>query len=217
MGARDMVARNSQYAQTKDYIPTPGYATRVLYEEVAPEMLKGITERTVLDPACGAGHMCEVFHEYNYKSVVGSDLIDYPDKRYKMNFVKEDFMDPNNTKKYDDIVTNPPYALLGDFTTQGLDRAENYFAMLLRVQALESQSRFKIFSRKPPTRIGFFSDRIPFKSGYTTRKAPKMFFHIWLFWDIKRSNANPRDIDPPTWIKPNAQELYEKLEDYDVI
>ena len=217
MVARDMVARHSKYSETNDYIPTPGYATRVLYEEVAPEMKVDTQERTVLDPACGAGHMCQTFEEYKYKSVTGADIVEYPKKRGSFKFVQQDFTDHNNDERFDDIITNPPYALLSDFIEQGLDRADRYFAMLVRVQALESQGRYKIFNRRPPTRIGFFSDRIPFKSGFTTRRTPKLFFHVWLFWDIKRMKKDPKDVDVPMWVHPNAQTLYEKMEDYDVV
>ena len=81
--------------------------------------------------------------------------------------------------------------------------------MLCRIQVLESQKRYEhIFDRIPPTQIAFFSDRIPFKSGVVVRKAPKMYFHIWLWWD-------DREPQPPIWIPPNAQQLLEKDSDYE--
>ena len=215
MAVRDMVARHSDYIKTKDFIPTPGYATRVLYEEVAPEIKLDADQRSVLDPACGNGHMLSVFEEYGYKEIVGSDIIDSPDRKTTNRFVIEDFTHPSNQTKYDDIITNPPYKPLQGFINMGLHRANQYFALLVRVQALETQGRFPIFRDTPPTRIAFFSDRIPFKSGVTIRKASKMFFHVWLFWDIQRMKSVRYKPDAPVWITPTAQEKYERMEDYD--
>jgi len=110
----------------------------------------------------------------------------------------------------DVIITNPPYKHGYKFVLQALDEANVGVAMLLRVQALEGQTRYNsLYSKTPPTQIAFFSDRIPFKTGAVVRKAPKMFFHIWLWWN--KLDPAPRT---PLWIPPNAQSQLEKDEDY---
>lgn len=214
MAARDHIARHSNYDVTKDFIPTPPYATRVLFEVVAPIMKAQAPEMTIWDPACGAGHMCRVFEEYGAKSM-GSDIIDHGYDR----FVHQDFvkLDPSDTyKSADAIVTNPPYAYLNEFIIEGLDKATKHFALLTRIQAVEGQNRYKnVFSRVPPTKVSVFSDRIPFKTGVVVKKASKMFTHVWLYWDVDwlRQDKGPY-IPQMQWIEPGVQAKFEKDEDY---
>ena len=81
------------------------------------------------------------------------------------------------------------------------------------------QKRWKnVYTKRPPTQIAFFSNRIPFKTGAVVQKAPKMFFHVWLWWEEyfgpamnRRKWASPR---PPMWIPYDAQTRLEKDEDY---
>jgi hypothetical protein len=214
MAARDHIARHSNYDDTKDFIPTPPYATRVLFEVVAPIMKQQAPDMTIWDPACGAGHMCRVFEEYGARSL-GSDIMNhgYP----KM--VMQDFTQKSQNEVYshaDAIVTNPPYAYLNDFIVEGLDRATKHFALLTRIQAVEGQNRFKnVFSRVPPMKVAVFSDRIPFKTGVVVRKASKMFTHVWLYWDVEwlRKDKGPYD-SKMQWIEPDAQARFEKDSDY---
>lgn len=213
MSIRDMVARHSDFGETKDFIPTPPFATRVLFEHVAPDMKKGTSERVFLDPAAGHGHMMGVAREYGYEQVHGWDITAHPDS----GVIEHDFtQDAAPFYGADDIVTNPPYAELEGFIQNGLDMASKNFALLVRVQALETQGRYdRVYSRTPPTQIAFFSDRIPFKTGKVVRKAPKMFFHCWLYWDVAAMKSGSHAPRPPMWIPPNAQIKLQKDSDYE--
>lgn len=203
MTVRDMVSRKAPN-DFDDFIPTPGYATRVLYEIVAPELKRDAPNLTILDPAAGQGHMLKVFREYGHKAIRGSDITEHP------GVVQEDFLKASSVYTPDVIVTNPPYKHLNHFIDKSLDMARYGVGMLVRVQALEGQGRYQnIFKNRPPTQIALFSDRIPFKAGKVVRKAPKMFFHVWLWWGS--FHDKPR---PPIWIPPNAQQMFEKDEDY---
>lgn len=215
MAIRDTVARHSDYEETKDFIPTTPYATRVLFELVAPKLKDDAKEGCVVwDPACGAGHMCNVFREYGAVPI-GSDIVDHG---YN-GLVLQDFSKPSNSDtllRANAIVTNPPYALLNEFMLEGLHKSIDHFALLTRFQALESQGRYNnVYSKVPPTKIAIFSDRIPFKSGVVVRKAPKMFVHVWMYWDmsIVRSGVQ-RDSAEFMWVRPDAQSLFEKESDY---
>lgn len=213
MSIRDMVARHSDYDETKDFVPTPGYATRALFEYVAPRMKKVSENRelSIWDPACGRGHMCEVFKEYGYNQIIASDVQDYG---YKGTIVRgfENF----HNMQADVIVTNPPYAHMDTFIKRGLSQSNTDFALLTRIQVLEGQRRFaSFFNVVPPTKVAVFSDRIPFKTGKTVKKAPKMFTHVWLYWDIQNIRSyGPSDTEL-TWIPPTAQKELEKVGDYD--
>lgn len=84
--------------------------------------------------------------------------------------------------------------------------------MLCRIQVLESQGRYHLFTQHPPTTVAVFSDRIPFKTGEVVKKAPKMFTHCWLWWD-KGDLTKPGETKL-IWIRPDAQKVYERNADY---
>lgn len=220
MTIRDMVARRSDPKEVDDFIPTPPWATRVLYEYVAPSLKEAAPELSFYDPAAGQGHMLQVAKEYGHPIIFGTDINPLPEKGVEYH----DYVWPKTGEdgaiirnpEADAVVTNPPYKHLNTFMREGLDTARYHFALLVRVQSLESESRFfDIFSKVPPTQIAFFSARIPFKSGVVAKKAPKMFFHTWLHWDMARIRAGFHEPKPPMWIPPNAQQLLEKDADYE--
>lgn len=211
MSIRDMVARHSDYKETKDLIPTPPYATRAFFEYVAPRIKTYANESSAWDPACGFGHMCDVFKEYGFKDVIGSDIKDYGYPNTKI----LDINDAHSVEA-DVIVTNPPYALMDQFIKRGLSQSNKDFALLTRIQVLEGQRRYSNFYNVvPPTSVHVFSDRVPFKTGKVVRKAPKMFTHVWVYWDI----TNIRKYGPSdttfSWIPPTVQKQLEKDGDYD--
>lgn len=207
MAIRDQVARHSDYNETRDFIPTPPFATRALYEHVAPELKLASCYLDVLDPAAGEGHMLGVFREYGHPKVIGSDIVPNP----SAGVIQRDFLTEKSAFAPDVIVTNPPYKYFNEFVQQSLVEAHLGVAMLCRVQSLEGQRRYiSLFSHRPPTQIAFFSDRIPFRVGKVVQKAPKMFFHIWVWWN--QVDTAPR---PPLWIPPTVQADLEKDEDYE--
>lgn len=117
MAARDMITRHSEFSETKDFIPTPPYATRTLFQYAVPEWVGGDT-KTVLDPAAGQGHMVRVFQEYGMIGL-GSDLHDHGGS----DLIKRgtDFLE--STQRADFIITNPPYAIAEPFARKALSLA----------------------------------------------------------------------------------------------
>lgn len=217
MAIEDMVKRHSEFDDTKDFIPTPAWATRVLYELVAPRLKARAKRLMVLDPAMGGGHMLKVFQEYDHPQVQGSDLYEHPRvEGLDRNCLiwSEDFVEDPPFHPADVIVSNPPYKHLNAFILRALDQARFGVGMLVRVQAMESEGRYlSIFRDRPPTQVAFFSNRIPFKTGRVMKKAPKMYFHVWLWWekDYMGKLVEPK---PPMWIPFDAQQQYERDEDY---
>jgi len=205
MAIRDQVARHSDYNKTRDFIPTPPFATRALYEYAAPELKAGAQKWSVLDPAAGRGHMLDVFREYKHPEVYASDVEPWE------GVPQRDYLTEKSSFSPDLVITNPPYKYGNEFILRALDEAQVGVAMLCRVQALEGQRRYaSLYSRQPPTQVAFFSDRIPFKTGGVVRRAPKMFFHVWLWWN--KLDPSPR---APMWIPPTVQRDLEKDEDYE--
>ena len=215
MSIRDHVARHSDFDETKDFIPTPGYATRALFEYVLKPLWRENwnTEAytSVWDPAAGKGHMSEVFKEYNFSRVMSSDAYDWGPHRISGYDEIEKFQHLAKTgHKSGLVITNPPYAEIQDFVDWGLQASNVGLALLTRIQFLEGQRRYRsVFSQRPPTQVAIFSDRIPFKTNITVRKAPKMFTHCWVVW---LHGVAPQ---PLTWIPPDAQMQLEKMSDYD--
>jgi hypothetical protein len=203
-----MVARHSNFGETRDFIPTPPFVTRAFYEYVCPEAKNKAPILSAWDPAAGHGHMTGVMNEYCHYNVIGTDICEYPAR----DVLRQNWLDITR-RKADLILTNPPYALMEDFYFLGVQRATFGLGLLVRVQALEGAGRYRrIFAHHPPTQIAFFSDRIPFKTGVVVRKAPKMFFHVWLYWDLRGPVAPlPK---PPIWIPPTVQAELEKDSDY---
>jgi hypothetical protein len=172
--------------------------------------------RTCYDPARGQGHMERVFSEYGKQSM-GSDLYDHMD--IGDTFIPVDFTNvlTGDELYADAIITNPPYSALNGFIREGLNSAQQFLALLIRVQGLETQRRYnEFYSKIPPTKIALFSDRIPFKVGKVVKKAPKMYFHMWLLWDMQlvRSGDHPK-WSQTFWIPPDVQQRLQKDSDYE--
>lgn len=226
MTVRDMVARHSNYEETDDFIPTPPWATRVLYEHVSPRLKAHASVISAYDPACGQGHMVQVFQEYGHTEAFGSDfearqLLKARERLGpEPKLWHEDYINGGMLPEvYGAVITNPPYKYLNEFIDKALDTASFGVGVLCRVQALEGEKRWKdIFTRRPPTQIAFFSNRIPFKTGVVVQKAPKMFFHVWLWWETMYDPAEPqakwRSPRPPMWVPYDAQTRLEKDSDY---
>ena len=207
MSARDHIARRSNFDETLDYFPTPPYATRALFEYVIPEVAKDAKHLSIWDPACGGGHMSEVFREYGFKEVYSTDIHDHD---YSGLDEKSSFQNTAKTAVKDFIVTNPPYGDMTDFVDLGLKASRRGLALLTRIQFLEGQNRYaKLFSVRPPTQVAVFADRISFKQNEVVQKASKMFTHIWVVW---LEGAQPR---PLKWIPVDAQKTLEKESDYE--
>lgn len=212
MTIRDMVARKSKFGETGDFIPTPPWVTRCVYEMFLPQLKGEARDMVAWDPSAGHGHMSRTMAEYGHPLVRATDIA--PNE--ELGVGQSDFLGQHSLEA-GLILTNPPYALLTEFILQGLAHANRHLVLLVRIQALESQSRYnRVFSVVPPTKIGFFSDRIPFRVGRVVKKAPKMFFHCLLHWDMEQVRRGKEALrHPPMWIRPDAQRILEKDVDYE--
>ena len=136
----------------------------------------------ILEPCCGSGHITEVL-KANGHQVQCIDLIDrgYPNTEVKdfLTTTKADFpMSP-------DIITNPPYSIATEFVQHCLDVSMDgtKIAMLLKIQFLESQKRWKLFKDNPPKRIYVFVNRINcWKNGVDTKESSAVCY-CWFVWE----------------------------------
>lgn len=160
-----------------DYYATPPEATRAILDK---EILKG----SILEPACGEGHISEVLKEY-YPSqeVLSTDLIDRGYGQGDVDFLTYEF-----DRKFDNIITNPPFKYAKEFIERGLELANKKVIMFAKIQLLESEKRRELFEEHPPKYIYVFSKRInPWRNGSPTDEKGKPWSSTmcfaWYVWE----------------------------------
>lgn len=119
-----------------DFYETPYSLTRMILSRVK---LNG----SVLEPACGNGAIVKVLKEEGYNYVAYD--------------IEKDFL--TETKKYDTIITNPPFSLAQEFIEKAKQISDN-FLFLLPLSYLHGKKRFdKIYMDKsyPLKRIFVFT------------------------------------------------------------
>ena len=193
-------------ADSDDFFPTPPWATRALVERVLRHLERDrqCKFQNVWEPACGEGHMLEVLGEY-FRGTFGSDKIDYG-----RDYAVVDFLDPDAhpTAAIDWIITNPPFNTSTDFVLKALDLAGTGVAMFVRAAWLEGVDRYeRIFSKKPPTLIAYFTERVPLHKGRWEPDGATFTAYVWLVW---LKGAEPR---APFWIPPGCRKELAKPED----
>lgn len=136
-----------------DYYATPFESTKAILKR---EMLGS----TILEPACGEGHIGKVVKDYYPNSEITlCDLIQRDDKFNLGITGGVDFLTAEFGRKFDTVITNPPYALAKDFVEKALDVSTNKVLMFLKIQFLEGQSRKKFFQGSPLKYVYVFSER----------------------------------------------------------
>jgi hypothetical protein len=134
--------------QNEDYYATPSNVTEMLWN------LEDFSE-TIVGPACGEGHIAEVFKAHKHK-VIATDLID---RGYGTGGI--DFFDMHLPMDAD-IVTNPPYSMAKEFVEHAMELVTDghKVAMLLKLTFLEGQKRKRLFEKYPPKTIYVSTTRI---------------------------------------------------------
>lgn len=181
---------NPSRSQSKDFYPTPGYVTLALTER---ETFDGM----IWEPACGEGHMSDALKAALYP-VFSTDI----EKRGYCGQYEHtiDFLQTN--VRAQNIVTNPPFELAHEFVLQAKELAVRKIAMLLRLQWLEGQKRFKEIwtdTEFPLKKILVFSQRVNLALGTVTEQNGSQVAYAWFIWDKEHTGS-------PTieWIAPNT-------------
>ena len=137
-------------------------------------------EGSILEPSCGMGHISEVLKEYGYNPV-SQDIIDRGYGSGGKNFFDE-------RKRYDTVITNPPFKFAKEFVEKALDISDKHVIMLLKIQFLESESRKKFFKESPLKYVYVHSKRIVcFKNGEPFDEKGKKWAgtqaYAWFVWE----------------------------------
>lgn len=164
-----------------DYYATPYQATEMLLDEVK-------FSGNFLEPCVGGGHIADVIKRYYpNECVYGIDIVDrgYPNTLVA-DFLKHDFLD----KKFDNVVTNPPFSLAQEFLEKSMEVVNDggKIAMFLKIQFLEGAKRRDMFKKYPPKYIYVFSKRQnPWRNGSPVDEKGKPWSSTmcfaWFVWE----------------------------------
>lgn len=191
--------RHGMDARADELYPTPAPLTKALMREYA-------LPKYVWEPAAGMGHMAAPLAAAGH-TVLCSDLIDYghlvegsPRIKTGLNFLT---CEPLGQFPYPQaIVTNPPFAISGDFVRKGLEFC-NEVVILNRLAFLEGKARADIMDRHL-AKVMVFSRRAPMLHRWV-----KNSDGVWVEWQGKKADSamcfawfqflrNARDYGPAT-------------------
>ena len=127
------------------------------------------------------------------KNITAIDIVDrgYP------NTIVADFLNYQTEKRYDGIITNPPYSLAKEFVEKGMELLTDNGQMLmfLKIQFLEGAKRKDFFKKYPPKYIYVFTNRMAtWNNGEALDPKGKRWAttmcHAWFIWE-KNSMTEP--------------------------
>jgi hypothetical protein len=208
-----VMAQRKEPKDSLDDFPTPPWATRALLNMTFSDDRS--KRYSCLEPACNRGFMARALKEY-FGSVETSDIKDYGYEGTKvLDFLKR----PYEPESFDWVITNPPFNLAGEFIKECWRVSRHGFCLLVRTSFLEGVGRYNnIFSKRPPTGIYQFSERVPMVKGRLDKNASTATSYCWLLWEKNLFDEGDLEYIPIpwfAWIDPCRKEL-EKEGDYDV-
>ena len=156
---------------------------------------------TMLEPCVGQGHISNAVYDFynNKPQITALDIVDrgYP------NVIVQDFLTWETDKKFEMIVSNPPYSLAKEFVEKGMklltdetrDTVNGQMAMFLKIQFLEGAKRKELFEKYPPKYIYVFRNRMAtWNNGEPLdpngKKWATTMCHAWFVWE-KGSTTEP--------------------------
>lgn len=157
-----------------DFYQTPYSITRRLLEV---EKFEG----RILEPACGAGAITAILKEASYEDVTAYDKEEL--------FGGKDFLD--ETRKFDAIITNPPFSLAKEFILKACEVAPR-FAFLLPLNYLHGKERLdEIYSHEILEKVYVFA-RYPLLSAEIRpdgKYETGMMVYAWYIFDTRHKGA----------------------------
>ncbi len=187
-----------------DYSPTPPWATRSLLQIVLPHLGQSLSGLTVLEPACGEGHISAVLEEAGPLAVWASDIWDYSvDGVSPPGWVgaRDYLADGEPSDGIDWVVMNSPFGSKAErFAHRALGEAQVGVAMFVRLGWLASNGRYeRLYSVNPPTLIAIFAEDVPLHMGRWEPDGQTLSDYIWIVW-VKGMAPQP-----PFWIPPGQR------------
>ena len=163
--------------EVHDFYATPENATRLFLDN------HKIEAETILEPACGQGHISKVLKEYfSDAEIISTDLIDRGYGKYGIDFLSYDF------GKKDVVITNPPFKLAKEFIEKALTIANKQVIMFAKIQFLETEQRKQLFKNTPLKYVYVHSKRVsPMRGGRPVDENGKPWSSTmcfaWFVWE----------------------------------
>lgn len=172
---------------TRDRVEDDFYATP---EGAIKDILNAIKlNGSILEPACGEGHISKILKEYYpTNEIVSTDLIQREDK-FNTNIQGNiDFLTYNYNRKFDNIITNPPFNFAQEFIERALQLSNDKVIMFAKIQLLEGSKRREMFDNTPLKYVYVFSKRQnPLRNGSPTDEKGKPWASTmcfaWFVWE----------------------------------
>jgi len=161
-----------------------------LYETppCAVHALMGVEQlpHKIWEPAAGRGAIVNVLREAGH-AVVASDIAQYD---FDLHFVSDFLAQTKMPAGCECILTNPPFAIVGEFIERALDLAPRVI-MLARLALLESTKRTEILEHRGLARVHVFRNRLPMmhRDGWAGPRSTSATAFAWFVWD--RTHRGP--------------------------
>lgn len=203
-----VMAQRKEAKDSLDDFPTPPWATRALCNWIEAN-IGPLDQKFAWEPACNRGHMSRPLGEH-FLRVHSTDVAKYG---YPWQADVADFLWPSVEAPFPVqwVITNPPYRLAMPFIRRALLHATEGVAMLVRMQFLEGQERYRsLFSVDRPAVILQFTERVVMHRGTLSEKGSTATAYCWVVWR-RQAVANAPTIFE--WIPPVRKRL-ERPGDY---
>lgn len=168
--AHSLVGFNPTDRPEDDFYPTPRPTTEAL---LRVETFNG----PIWEPAAGDGAIMDVFDEHGY-NMIGTDITPR-----KADITPQDYLlsirlfAPN-------VVTNPPFKLLNQFIQKTHELNPDKWALLAKLQALETIDRTHLLEATHLTRVWIFRARqTTWRNGQALTNNKGMIAFCWLIWE----------------------------------
>lgn len=152
-----------------DFYQTPEWAIKALLTRI------DINNKKVVEPCCGNGAIAKLI-----PNCVGFDI------RTDDNVwgIKGKNIFEARDKCCDIIITNPPYFCAQEIIEKSLNMAKDRVYMLLKLQFLESSSRYEFFQNTPLKNVYVFCKRITMYPGNDEKpKNSGQIAYAWYEWE----------------------------------
>ncbi|MBD5534614.1 MAG: class I SAM-dependent methyltransferase [Lachnospiraceae bacterium] len=165
-----------------DFYATPTSAVEAILNEIS-------LEGSILEPAAGQGHISKVLKTYYPNSeIVSTDLVQREGKfgipiQGDVNFLTYEF-----DRKFDNIITNPPFNLSKEFIERALSLSNKKVIIFAKIQLLEGNNRRMLFDNSPLKYVYVFTKRVnPLRNGEELDEKGKPWSSTmcfaWFVWE----------------------------------
>lgn len=192
--------------------PTPPWAARAGMEFIVDRIYDGdpapLKTMSVLEPCANRGYFAEAIRPW-FKEVRTGDILDYG---YPLTEGLWNFADNPPQKRYDWVITNPPFNRAIDFVRNALSVADKGAAIFIRFTWGAKHERGKLFRSHPVRYYAAYEDRVNTWHGKISRETKSPVESAWVVWThpLSEGSAEP----PLSRIVKGKRKQWERKGDY---